>query len=469
MSVELKMLINGKMVDGDHTLDVINPATGKTHKTVARASEAQAEAAVQAAKAAFPAWAATPLAERQAMLVKLADAIDANAEALARALTQEQGKPLEEAQGETAFTAIFLRYFATLELKSTVVQDDDELHIEAHYRPLGVVAGITPWNFPLLLGVAKIAPALAAGNTFVLKPAPTTPVTSLMVADLAKDIFPAGVFNVIVDQNDLGGFLTNHADIAKVSFTGSTATGKKVMASAASTLKRITLELGGNDAAIVLPDVNVAETAPKIFGTSFMNAGQICIAVKRVYVHESQYDEMCDAIAGLAKDHPVGDGLEQGTAMGPLQNAQQFEKAKGFLEIAKRDGKIIAGGEASTEGGYFIQPTVVRDITDDSPLVKDEQFAPILPIVSYADVDDVIARANATEYGLGGSVWSSNIEKATELAFKVDSGTVWVNHHLNFAPHIPFAGAKQSGIGVEFAEEGLAEFTQRHVISVSKV
>lgn len=468
MSQAHKLLINGELVEGDASLDVINPATGKTHITVARASEAQADAAVKAAKAAYTTWSKMSWADRAALINKLADAMEAKTEELARALTQEQGKPIAEAMGEVMGAVGFMRYFCMLEIKPKVLEDSDAKLVEEHRRPLGVVAGITPWNFPLLLGVAKIAPALVAGNTFVLKPAPTTPVTSLMVGEMAADILPAGVFNIVTDQNDLGAFLTHHDDVAKVSFTGSTATGKKVMESAASTLKRITLELGGNDAAIVLPDVDVAETAPKIFGTGFMNAGQICVAVKRVYVHESQYDEMCDAIAGMAAQHPVGDGLEQGVAMGPLQNKQQFDKAKGYLDIAKRDGKVIAGGEATEDGGYFIQPTVVRDIDGDSPLVKEEQFAPIMPIVKYDDVDDVIASANATEYGLGGSVWGKDVEKAKEVALKVDSGTVWVNHHLDLAPNLPFSGAKNSGIGVEWSEEGLMEYTQRHVVNIAK-
>ncbi|MEN8722716.1 MAG: aldehyde dehydrogenase family protein [Alphaproteobacteria bacterium] len=469
MSQAHKLLINGQLVEGADTLDVINPATGAIFVTVARANADQADQAVAAAKAAQPGWAALDLSERASYLNKLADAIDANADALTRALVQEQGKPMAEAGGEVAFTAIFIRHFAGFNgFDREIMQDDDALRIEARYTPLGVVAGITPWNFPLLLGVAKIAPALVTGNTFVLKPAPTTPVTSLMVGEMAADILPAGVLNIVTDANDLGPALTDHPDVAKVSFTGSTATGKKVMAAAASSLKRITLELGGNDAAILLDDIDVKAAAPKVFGGAFTNAGQVCIAVKRLYVHESQYDAMCEELAKIADETVQGDGLEQGTTIGPLQNAQQFEKAKGFLEAAKRDGTVIAGGDVAEDGGYFIRPTIVKDVPDDSPIVNEEQFAPILPVLKYNDVDDVLARANDTEYGLGGSVWSSNVDRAIELAEKVDSGTVWVNHHLHFGPHVPFAGAKQSGLGVEFSEEGLREFMQRRVISVSK-
>ena len=324
---DYQMLIDGVLTDGSQTLDVVNPATGAPFTTVARATEADMLRAIAAAKAAQPGWAATPLADRQAALVRLADAIDANAADLARNLVMEQGKPLEQAQGETAYAAIFLRHFATQSLEPETVQDDASYHIQTHYRPLGVVAGITPWNFPLLIGVYKLAPAVLLGNSFIWKAAPTTPVTALMIAALAKDIVPAGVVNVLVDKNDLGQVLTAHPDVAKISFTGSTPTGRKVMEASASSLKRLTLELGGNDAGIVLPDADVAKTAQRAVGSAFFNAGQVCIALKRLYVHRSIYEEMCDALASEVAQLALGDGLEQGTSVGPLQNAQQFEKA----------------------------------------------------------------------------------------------------------------------------------------------
>ena len=468
MSVEYKMLIGGELVDGDQTLDVTNPATGKVFTTVARASQDQAAKAIAAAKKAQPAWAALSAAERAKYINALADAIDANAEKLARTLTLEQGKPLGDAQNEIAYTSIFLRYFAGMEMPVEVVQDDADLRVEVHHRPLGVVVGIAPWNFPVLIGFNKVGPALRCGNTIVLKPAPTTPVATMMVGELAAKILPPGVLNIVVDKNDLGSFLTSHKDVAKVSFTGSTDTGKKVAASVASGLKRMTLELGGNDAGVVLDDVDVKKTARGVMDSAFMNAGQVCIALKRLYVPAKIYDEMCDELAAIAKDTTVGDGLQQGTKIGPVQNAQQFEKAKGYLAAAKRDGKVIAGGEVGEGDGYFIQPTIVRDISDGSVLVDEEQFAPILPVIKYDDVEDVIGRANNSNYGLGGSVWSSSIDRAYEYAQRIDSGTVWINHHTHFAPHIPFGGSKESGIGVEFSAYGLAEFAQKSVISINK-
>jgi aldehyde dehydrogenase (NAD+) len=468
MAIEQKLLIDGHLIDSEQRLDIINPATGAMYTSVPRASKADADRAIAAAKAAQPGWAAVPLAERRKHLHALADMVKEHADELARSLVQEQGKPLAEASMEIGFTEIFIRHFAQIELPVDVVQDDADFRIEVHHKALGVVVGITPWNFPVLISLFKVAPALLLGNTFILKPSPTTPVTVLKIAALAKDVFPHGVFNVLVDANDLGAYLSSHADVAKISFTGSTATGKKIMQGAASTLKRLTLELGGNDAGIVLGDVDVQATAQKIFDSAFFNCGQVCIALKRIYAHASIYDELCAALAKIADATKVGDGLAAGTQIGPMQNAMQFEKAQHFLRIAKQDGKIIAGGAILDGTGYFIRPTIVRDIADGSELVDVEQFAPILPIIKFHDVEDALAKANALSYGLGGSVWSADVNKAYSLAQRMESGTVWVNHHLHFGPHIPFAGAKESGIGVEFSTEGLKEFSQTAVISIAK-
>jgi acyl-CoA reductase-like NAD-dependent aldehyde dehydrogenase len=266
----------------------------------------------------------------------------------------------------------------------------------------------------------------------------------------------------------LGGFLTQHPDVAKVAFTGSTATGKKVMASVAGTIKRITLELGGNDAAIVLDDVNVKDVAAKIFQGAMVNSGQVCLAIKRVYVPDSLYEAMCTELVELANATVIGDGLDAATQMGPLQNKAQFEKVKGFLEDARTHGKVIAGGSASERDGYFIPPTIVRDIPDDARLVQEEQFGPVLPVLRYSSIDDAIARANSTDYGLGGTVWGSDLKRAFEVAQRIASGTVWVNKHLELPPDIPFGGAKQSGLGTEMGQEGLEEFTQSKIINMAK-
>ena len=465
---EYQLLINGQMVAGDATMSVLNPATEEPVATCARASKAQLDQAVAAAKAAFPAWSKTTIDERRAVLVAIADALQNNVNDFARLLTQEQGKPLADATGEVFGASAFFRYFASLDLPARVVTDDATSRIEVRRRPLGVVGAIVPWNFPMILMAFKVPAALLAGNTVIVKPAATTPLATLKVAELIKDLAPAGVINIIADANDLGGAMTSHPDIRKISFTGSTETGKKVMASAADALKRISLELGGNDALIVLDDVDVATTAPKVFGAAMQNAGQVCIAAKRIYVHESIYDAMCDEFVTLANNWVVGDGLEQGTQMGPLQNKAQFEKVMGFLDSAKRDGKVIAGGGRKGDKGYFINPTVVRDIAEGSMLVDEEQFGPVMPVIKYSDPKDAVARANASIYGLGGSIWAKDSDRAWDLAEEMESGSVWINKHADLRPDLPFGGSKFSGIGSELGEEGLKEFTQVQVLNMAR-
>jgi acyl-CoA reductase-like NAD-dependent aldehyde dehydrogenase len=462
------LLIDGRLTPGATTMDVINPATGKVFATCPRADAQQLDAAVKAAKAAFPAWARLPIEDRRARLMRIADALEARVGEFAELLTAEQGKPLEQATGEMAGSVMMIRLLGAMDLPARVLKEDAREKIIEHRTPLGVVAAITPWNFPMILLAVKVAPALLAGNTVVAKPAPTTPLTSLKFVELCNEHLPAGVLNIITDQNDLGSLLTSHPDVAKVSFTGSTVTGKKVMASAASSLKRITLELGGNDAAVVLDDVDVKSVAPQIFAYATANAGQVCLAIKRVYVHESQYDAMCNELATLAKSAVVGDGMKPGTQIGPLQNRMQYEKVKELIADARRAGKIIAGGEIPDGPGYFIPPTVVRDIPDDARLVREEQFGPVIPVLKYRTVEEAVSRVNDSTYGLGGSVWSQDPERASQVALKIDSGTVWVNAHLNCYPDVPAGGAKQSGIGAELGMDGLEHYTQAHVVYVTK-
>lgn len=462
-----RLLINGKLVDGASAMDVVNPATGASFATCARADRNQLDAAVASAKAAFSSWSTTPFAKRRELLELWADAIEARQGEFARLLTQEQGKPLPQAEYEMAGTIGLLRTFAAMELKTEVLRDDGVSRIIRQWTPLGVVAAITPWNFPMLLLMMKLAPGLSAGNTMVAKPAPTTPLTTLLLGEVASEILPPGVLNVIIDQNDLGPLLTNHPDIAKVSFTGSTGTGKRVMEAAANSLKRITLELGGNDAAIVLDDADVNVVAPGIFQAATLNAGQVCLAAKRVYAPRALYDDLCEALAQLARDAVVDDGEKQGTQIGPIQNRAQFEKLKDFLDDAHENGTVIAGGAPLDREGFFIAPTIVRDIPDDARLVREEQFGPVLPVLAYDDLDEVISRANDSEYGLGGTIWTSNPERAIAVAMKIDSGTIWVNKHLDLPFDVPFGGAKQSGFGAELGREGLEEFAQSKIINVA--
>jgi acyl-CoA reductase-like NAD-dependent aldehyde dehydrogenase len=465
---DFRLLIGGELVPGASTFEVINPATERTLALCPRADLAQLNQAVASARAAFPAWSTRPIKERADLLLKLAGALSARSEEFARLLTQEQGKPLAHALGEIAGSAGMLRAFAAMDLPPKILKETETFRIVQQRVPLGVVGAITPWNFPLILLMIKVGPALLAGNTVVAKPAPTTPLTTLKFGELCAEVLPPGVVNIIADQNDLGGALTSHADVAKVAFTGSTATGKKVMASVAGTLKRLTLELGGNDAAIVLDDVDPKEVAPKIFGGAMVNSGQVCLAIKRVYAHDSIYDALCEELARLADAAVVGNGLSPDTQFGPLQNKAQFEKVQGYIADGRARGKVIAGGTPVKGPGYFIRPTIVRDIADDARLVREEQFGPVLPVLRYSNLDDAIARANSTEYGLGATVWAKDPQRAYDVALKVDSGTVWVNKHLDLQPDVPFGGAKQSGFGKEMGQEGLEEFTQAKIINLAK-
>lgn len=467
--LEYKLLIDGRLVAGATTMSVINPAT-ETPLVVdcPRADRDQLDEAVAAAERAFQSWRATTLEQRRATLNAIADAIEADQSALARLLTQEQGKPLADAMGEIYASAAFFRYFASLDLPPRVVRDDATGRVEVHRRPLGVVGCIVPWNFPMLLTAFKIPAALLAGNTVILKPAATTPLTALRFGALVKDIVPPGVINIITDADDLGAEMTRHPGIRKISFTGSTQTGKKVMAGAAEGLKRISLELGGNDALIVLDDVDPKEVAPRVFAAAMQNAGQVCIAAKRIYVHENLYEAMCEEFARLAARTVVGDGLEQGVQMGPLQNRRQFEKVLGLIERARTDGRIIAGGRRKGDKGYFIEPTIVRDIAEGAQLVDEEQFGPVMPVIRYSDPVDAVRRANASPYGLGGSIWSRNVARAWSLAADMEAGSVWVNKHADVQPGLPLGGAKFSGMGSELGEEGLHEFTQVQVLNMTR-
>jgi|TARA_R100000501_G_scaffold17919_1_gene34953 acyl-CoA reductase-like NAD-dependent aldehyde dehydrogenase len=467
MKREYHLTIDGQPVPGASTFDVINPATGEAFAQCPKADEAQLELAVAAARRAFAAWAATPIEERGKKIAAIADAIEARISEFASLLTEEQGKPLDQATGEMKGTINVLRAFSEMRHEPKTILDGGGKQAVEYRKPLGVVAAIVPWNFPVILLANKFAPALVAGNTIIIKPAPTTPLTALLFAEVCRDILPAGVVNLICDENDLGALLSSHPEVDKVSFTGSTETGRKVMASAAAGLKRITLELGGNDASIVLDDVDPIETAQQVFNGAMRNAGQICVAIKRVYVPEAIYDEFCTELARLAEEAIVDDGARQGTQIGPIQNRQQFEKVSALLDETRGHARIIAGGKALDRPGYFIPPTIVRDIADDALLVREEQFGPVLPVLKYTDIDDLVDRANATPYGLGGTIWSKDVARATQIAQRLSTGTVWINQLMAIDPRIPFRGAKQSGIGVEGGQAGFEEYTQAQIINTA--
>jgi acyl-CoA reductase-like NAD-dependent aldehyde dehydrogenase len=465
---EYTMTINGKAVTGKSTTGVINPATEQVFAHVPECTKEQLDDAMASAARAYATWNKDVKKRKEALLAAGAR-IREKAKEIAPLLTQEQGKPLAKATEETIASAIWFEYTASLDIPVEVVQDDDAQRVEIRRRPLGVVAAITPWNFPLLLAVWKIAPALLAGNTVVIKPSPYTPLTTLVLADVLRDILPAGVVNAISGGNELGGMMTAHPVPRKISFTGSVATGKKVMASGAPDLKRLTLELGGNDAAIILKDVDPKKTAEKIFWGAFSNNGQVCSAIKRVYAHESIYQPLVKEFAALAEGAKVGNGLEEGVVLGPVNNKPQFERVTELVEDARKQGaKVVTGGGRLGHEGYFYKPTIVSDISDGVRLVDEEQFGPALPVIPYKNVDDAVRRANGTNYGLSGSVWGANADEATEVAGQLECGSAWVNQHLAIAPNLPFGGAKWSGVGVENGPWGLLGFTEIQVVNVKK-
>lgn len=463
-----QMLIDGALVDAAAHMDVVNPATGKAFAQAPRASADDLDKAVAAAQRAFKAWKNVPIAQRRDALRKAGQIIMANAQSLASLFTAEQGRPVAFAEQEVQGAGYWLLSTAELDLPVDVTEDSETRRIEVHHVPLGVVCGIVPWNFPVLLASWKIAPALLAGNTLVLKPSPFTPLCTLKIAELLKDVFPPGVLNVITGGDELGPMMTAHKGFAKISFTGSTATGKRVMESAARDLKRVTLELGGNDAAIVLPDVNPEKVAATLFNGAFFNSAQICVATKRMYVHDDIYDAVRDCMVAMAKDAPVGDGAEQGILYGPIQNKPQYERVKNLLEDAQRSGLTLHQGRTPDGDGYFIPLTIVDNPPEDSRVVQEEAFGPVLPLMRFKDLEEVIARANATDYGLAGAVWSADIDKAVEVASRLETGTVWINQNLESTPLTPLTGHKHSGIGSENGVYGLREFTQAKAVYIPK-
>jgi acyl-CoA reductase-like NAD-dependent aldehyde dehydrogenase len=465
---QFSMTIDGNLKTGRKTFGVINPASGNVFAEAPDCTREQLDAAMQAAARAFRPWQRDE-AQRRTVLNKCAEALQARADEIAPILTQEQGKPLPKAMEEIMGAIVWFQYTATLKIPVEVLVDNDAGRIEVRRRPLGVVAAITPWNFPLILATWKIAPALLAGNTVVVKPSPFTPLTTLKLGEILRDVVPPGVLNVVAGGDELGGWMTAHPAVRKISFTGSVATGKKVAAAAAPDLKRVTLELGGNDPAIVLPDADPKSLAPKLFWGAFENCGQVCSAIKRVYVPEALYEPLVAELAALAKTVTVGNGMEDGTQLGPLNNRPQVDRVTELVEDAKSHGaRVVVGGTRLEGRGYFYAPTIIADIQDGTRLVDEEQFGPALPILRYRDLDDAIARANATHFGLSASVWSHDIARATEVACALDCGTAWVNQHLAILPTTPFGGAKWSGIGVENGPWGLLGFTEIQTVNIAK-
>jgi acyl-CoA reductase-like NAD-dependent aldehyde dehydrogenase len=393
-----------------------------------------------------------------------------NVRELSVLLTQEQGKPLKGlgSEFELGGCAAWAGYTASLSLPSKVIENSSTKRIVMQREPIGVVGSITPWNWPLMIAIWHIVPAIRTGNTVVIKPSPFTPLGTLRMIELIAAELPPGVINCISGGDELGAALSSHDRIGKIVFTGSIATGKKVMASAAHTLKALTLELGGNDAGIVLPDVDMTKLVEPMFWGAFINSGQTCGALKRLYVHDIIYDEVCQALVDFGRRVPMGDGMNEQCRLGPLQNERQFRKVIELVEDAKaHGGKVLLGGEPSEGPGYFYPVTFVANITDGVRLVDEEQFGPVLPIIRYTDLEDAIRRANGTQFGLDASVWGSDRTLLETVAARLEAGTVFINKHAEIAPNVPFGGIKSSGLGVEFGVEGLEAYTTIKIINAA--
>lgn len=464
-----KLTVNGASQSSDDVLAVINPATGEPFIEVPSASLAQLDEAVEAAARAFRVWKATPLADRQAKVKEIGRIIENNIDELAELVMLEQGKPLANARGEIMASLRQVEVFGSIELEPEVLRDDENGKVVLSFDPIGVVGAITVWNYPFLAAMFKLIPGLVAGNAVIIKPSPYTPVSTLRLGELLQGVVPDGLVQVLAGGDELGRALVEHPGVQKISFTGSVPTGKAIMASAAGTLKRVTLELGGNDAGIVLADADPEVIGADLFWAAFSNSGQVCAALKRLYVPEDKLDAYCEAIAREAAKVVVGRGDQDGVTAGPVQNAAQLAQVQRLAKAAEEGGaQIVFQGEVPSGPGYWFPTTIVKGLKEGNDLVDEEPFGPILPILTYTDLDDAIERANATDYGLGASVWTSDPDAAVPVAERLESGSVWINQHPVVTATIPFGGVKQSGVGVEGSILGLKAYTNPRVLNVKR-
>ena len=465
------MTINGEAVVTKNTQPVYNPATRAVFAEVPDASKELLDDTVRAARQALGPWRNTPVSQRQTAMEDFADLLEAHSEELMTLLTREQGKPRAGAEFEVLGSVAWIRAIATQSLPDELVEETDERRVITRFTPVGVVGAIVPWNFPILLSIWKIAPALMAGCTLILKPSPYTPLCDLKMVELAQQAFPPGVLSAVSGGDDLGKWITSHPGINKVAFTGSTETGRHVMRSAADTIKRVTLELGGNDPAIVLPDVDAKAIAPELFWAAFQNNAQFCNVSKRLYIHEDIYDEVRDALVEfIEKNIKVGDGTLEDTDLGPIQNSMQYGKVKDYFADCHANGYQFALGGKIDENakGWFVPVSLVDNPPENSRIVQEEPFGPILPLLKWSDEDDVIARANDTIYGLGATVWGKDLNAVERIGSQLEAGTVWLNEVHQYSPFQAFGGHKQSGLGCENSLHGLMEYTNWQTTTLKK-
>jgi acyl-CoA reductase-like NAD-dependent aldehyde dehydrogenase len=461
------MLLGGRLVAGHDKISVENPSLSAWLADAPMASVAQLDAAITAAERQAG-WAYDP-EQRRIVLQQCAAVVAENRDRLAHLLALEIGLPITVAGDEVSAAAGFFAYRAQKALTAEVLYDDARQHVEVVRTAIGIVGAIIPWNAPLLIACEKIATAFAAGNSVIVKPSPLAPLTLLALGEVLAPVVPAGVLAILPGTAELGAAMVAHRNIGMISFTGSTRGGQAIMANGAATLKRLSLELGGNDAAIVLEDADIPSLAPRIFAGAFYRTGQICAAIKRLYVHESRLAEMIAALQVLAEASVPGDPFAAGVTMGPLSNRQQFGIVQDLIAAAVAGGgRVVSGGRALDRVGYFLPPTLVTGLAEDNRLVAEEQFGPALPILSFSTLDAAVAAANDTPFGLGASVWTADVERGVATARRLRTGSVWVNRHGLVLPDIPFGGMKLSGLGRANGAVGLDSYAELQTVSVAK-
>jgi len=461
-------IVDGRRLESSRRMHISDPVTGEELASVTDTQRDGLDQTVQAAKAAFPLWSSKTWSERRDLLANAIEELKAYTEELCTILTAENGRPYGMAQWEIAWMLeTYAPALLQMELPDVTWYEPSVGRITKRYVPLGVVAAISAWNLPFLLSFTKVLPSLLTGNTVVLKPAVFTPLTVLRAADYMREFLPPGVLNVISGGDDLGPWMTSHPGFQKISFTGSSETGRKVFASAAPTLKHLTLELGGNDAGIVLPDADSHAIAEHLFRSMFMLSGQGCVTLKRLFVHESMYEALTEALISCAQHQKLGDGFDPKTTLGPLQNRPQFARLQTtWKEIQQAKAPVLYQGDVPSQGvGLFFPVTLLDNPPAEADYVLRENFGPLRSVIKYQDLDEAIRLANGTPYGLGASVWGKDPELLDSVARRLDAGTVWINQHLNAHPSMPFSGHKNSGIGIELSEDGLKQFCNVQVIA----